>query len=117
VILVVDDDQDLRELMSDVLVTEGYKVASAKDGAEALALLREQPDVSLIFLDLMMPVVSGYEFLQTREADPRLSKIPVVVMSACWEGNEQMTGSAEFLRKPLRVGTILAMASRHARER
>ena len=81
VILVVDDDTNCREALSELLAREGYEVACAKNGRDALDYLsRSIP--SLIILDLKMPVMSGWEFRERQLSDPRLNSLPVVITSA-----------------------------------
>ena len=80
-VLVVDDDEDVRELLCDLLIHEGYRVAGAQDGAAALEHLVSGPPPNVVLLDLTMPKMDGYEFLERRAADPRLRDIPVVVIS------------------------------------
>lgn len=82
-IVVVDDEDDIREAVQVVLEAEGYRTAAAANGQEALELLRrgEQPPC-LILLDLMMPVMDGWEFLKEIAEEPRLLSIPVAIMSA-----------------------------------
>ena len=86
-ILVVDDERDIRESLGDLLREEGYDVIEAQNGVEALARLRENTHVSpcVIVLDLMMPVMDGYQFRAEQLRDSALAGIPVVVVSA--EGN------------------------------
>src|SRR5215218_4757012 len=82
-VLVVEDDEDLREMMGHLLQAEGFRPDLAGDGAEALDKLRatpEQPD--LILLDLMMPRMDGWTFRREQEGEPALANIPVVVVSA-----------------------------------
>ena len=81
-ILIVEDDSDLREALSEVLRDEGYSVESAADGREALDRLRRDLRPSLILLDLTMPVMNGWQFRAEQRRDPALSEIPVVVLSA-----------------------------------
>lgn len=81
-ILVVEDDEDLRELVVDTLRNEGFTVEGAANGAEALRTLADSPDPTLIFLDLMMPSMNGWEFLDAQRKDPRLSQHKVVTISA-----------------------------------
>ena len=82
-VLVVDDDDDIRDAVREVLKEEGYRTVGASNGAEALQLLRssrERPQ--LILLDLMMPVKDGWDFLLDIDDDPDLHGIPVALMSA-----------------------------------
>ena len=83
-VLVVDDDREIRETVVEVLGDKGFVAIGAADGAEALALLRDDPDQSwcLVLLDLMMPVMDGRAFRAEQLSDPVLSQIPVVVVSA-----------------------------------
>jgi CheY-like chemotaxis protein len=78
----VDDDQDIREAMSEVLSEQGHQVVTASNGAEALDLLGRPPLPCLVLLDLMMPVMNGRKFLEERQRDPTLAAIPVVVLTA-----------------------------------
>ena len=111
-IMVVDDDVDVRETLCEVLAEEGYRVAGARNGMEALNLLREAERVCLVLLDLMMPVMSGYQFLQERKADPKLAAMPVVVMSARWEGKDEIE-VVDFIRKPVSLAAILSVVERY----
>jgi CheY-like chemotaxis protein len=81
-ILVVEDDTIIREAMKMVLEWEGYKVATAANGREALDRLRWTDPPGLILLDLMMPVMDGWQFLHDQKQDPALASIPVVVVTA-----------------------------------
>ena len=83
-VMIVEDDFETRELIAEVLRDDGYAVQTAANGAEALATLRtvtdERPDI--ILLDLMMPIMSGWQFLDERATDQDLARIPVLVLSA-----------------------------------
>jgi CheY-like chemotaxis protein len=82
-ILVVDDEAEIRQLISAVLTEEGYTVAQATNGREALAYLRAAPTLPcVILLDLMMPIMNGWEFLRARQNYPLLATIPTVAISA-----------------------------------
>jgi len=97
IILLVEDDTVLREELQAALEQDGYRVLLADDGQTALSVLSQlQPH--LILLDLMMPVVSGWEVLAAIEQSPALSSIPVVVMSAYTEHAPREV--AHVLRKP-----------------
>ena len=82
-VLVIDDDDDVREGLQSFLEAEGHATEGACNGREALSLLRKQNEPPrLILLDLMMPVMSGWEVLVELDVDPRLREIPVAIMSA-----------------------------------
>src|SRR3569832_407091 len=88
-ILIVDDDVDIRVTISLILEDEGYAVASAANGEEALRYLRSHPSPSLILLDLMMPGMDGVEFRAEQQRDAQLSGIPVVVVTASGNARER----------------------------
>jgi CheY-like chemotaxis protein len=82
-VLLVDDDVAIREALAEALVEEGFPVHAARNGREALDWLQENGErPCVVLLDLMMPVMDGRTFLGIRGADPSLSKIPVIVVSA-----------------------------------
>lgn len=116
-VLVVDDDADIRETISLVLEDEGYVVASAANGAEALAYLRAHPAPNVILLDLMMPVMDGTTFRHQQMRDPALERIPVVVISA--SGNIRAQAEAleatSFVQKPISLDTLLDTVANYAR--
>ena len=114
-ILIVDDDTDVRETLCDVLEDEGYRVAGACNGKEALDALIQADHVCLVLLDLMMPVMSGHEFLVKHKADPKLAEIPVVVMSALWD-HRPTVDVAEFIPKPIPLSAVLSCANRFCAE-
>jgi CheY-like chemotaxis protein len=112
-ILVVEDDPDIREAMSDCLAFDGYEVESAADGALALTALRAHP-FDAVVLDLMMPVVTGRDVLAAMGADPRLASIPVVVCTARRDADVDALGAAH-LHKPFDVSDLLAILRRVTR--
>jgi CheY-like chemotaxis protein len=112
-VLVVEDDALTRRCIVEVLLDAGYRVVEASNGAEALALLREQPLPALILLDLMMPVMTGQEFRAEQLQDPRLAAIPVVVVSAVDVGQAQELRIDEHLPKPFCIERLLASVSRY----
>ncbi|WP_437680825.1 response regulator [Sorangium sp. So ce131] len=81
-ILIVDDDAAIRRTLGELLEEEGYAVASAANGREALDCLRDDPTFALVLLDLMMPVMDGFQFRAEQKSDPALASLPVVVMTA-----------------------------------
>jgi CheY-like chemotaxis protein len=115
-ILVVDDDPDIRETLAELLQEEGYAVASAAHGAEALSALRTDPRPGLILLDLMMPIMDGWQFRAEQKKDPELASIPVVIISAT--GRDEFVsslGAAQFLKKPINLEQLLAAVEQHCR--
>ena len=113
-VLVVDDDRDIREALSELLEDAGYRAASVENGAQALDWLRAHPgETGVVLLDLMMPVMDGLTFLDHRAQDDQLAAIPVVVFTANAVKVSEVLASgrvAECLQKPLsweRLVTIL----------
>ena len=80
-VLVVEDDRDTRELLVESLAHEGFDAVGAENGAVALEVLRGEARPDVVLLDLRMPVLSGWDLLRIRQADPRLLLIPVIVMT------------------------------------
>jgi CheY-like chemotaxis protein len=117
VVLVVDDDYDIREAMSDVLVAEGYSVVTAADGGEALERLRNGVRPDVVLLDLMMPRVSGLEVIDALRKDESLCEIPVVVCSANRGYGPDDLGVHDVLRKPVSVEELLEAVARAIRPR
>jgi CheY-like chemotaxis protein len=112
-VLVVEDDREIRESVVDVLEAEGYRVVSAPNGKEGLARLREMEKPCLILLDLMMPVMSGGEFLGLVRKDEALAAIPVVIVSAWPNETAQLAGATQgYVKKPIALETLLATVSR-----
>jgi CheY-like chemotaxis protein len=112
-ILVVEDDADLRASVAQTLTEEGYQVDVARNGRDALeALKRAEPD--LVLLDLMMPVMSGWEFRERQRNHPEYGHIPVVVMSATSTLDAAAIDATDLLSKPLALDDLLAMVRRHA---
>lgn len=104
-LLIVEDDPAIREALQSVLESEGHTVHAAANGQDALILLRRIPRPQLILLDLMMPVMSGWDLLGKLRADPELSGIPVVVVSAAPPKGE--LAASRVLKKPIEVNTLL----------
>jgi CheY-like chemotaxis protein len=110
-ILIVDDEAFIRLYLEEVLADEGHDVMSARDGAEALRLLRTAgitPD--LILLDLMMPGMNGWEFRKAQAADPVLAGIPVVVVSGAGDVQAEAArlGVKGYVTKPFFPENLLA---------
>jgi CheY-like chemotaxis protein len=113
-ILVIEDDTSIRELLVELLESEGYAVASAINGLEGLKYLQSEIKPDLILIDLMMPVMDGYSFRTEQLKNPTWSMIPTVVMSAEANAKEKMKNFniTAFLSKPVELDTILKTVSR-----
>ncbi len=110
-VLVVDDERDIREAVSEVLASEGFDVWAASDGAEALAKARAvHPNV--VLLDLMMPGMNGWEFFAARGRDPELAVIPVIVLSAL--GHVSGLDAAGFMPKPFDIDQLISAVRHYA---
>lgn len=113
-ILVVDDDPAIREAVRGILTDEGYDVALAEDGLEALDCLASMPPPSLILLDLRMPRMDGWEFLARRDAahsDGSTPRVPIVLLSGMTFIRDA-PGVVDFLAKPLRPEKLLECVRR-----
>ena len=112
-VLVVDDDPEIRASLSELLGEEGYQVVAAANGREALDWLRAAPATPcMILLDLMMPEMTGWEFRDLQSRDPQLSDIPVTVISACGETGGLALAADRVLCKPLRIERLLDLLDR-----
>jgi CheY-like chemotaxis protein len=114
-ILIVEDDRDLRETLAEILGDEGYDVATVANGREALDYLQGGDLPRLILLDLMMPVMNGWEFRAAQQADPGLARVPVVVFSG--DHNVAQKAAAlsvpDYLPKPVNVEHLLELVDRY----
>jgi CheY-like chemotaxis protein len=110
-VLVTDDDEDLRMLCTMQLELRGFRVSQARNGKEALDVVRaERPD--LILLDLMMPVMDGWECLAELKADKKLSDIPVFIITGKNQKQDQdlafEMGAHAFIPKPFQATALVA---------
>ena len=110
-VLVVDDDPNIRRMMIAALRRDGYTFIEATNGKEALDVMRQwQPQV--VILDLMMPIVSGWDVLRERSADPHLQSIPVIVVSANRSAELASAvdkGICAFLPKPFDINVLSSL--------
>lgn len=108
-VMVVEDDEAIREVVQQVLESEGFEVLTACNGKEAIATLERLEQPCLILLDLMMPEMNGWEFLEHRKQSFFIQQLPVVVVSAVAEKHELPTG-IQIVRKPPDIEALLALA-------
>ena len=114
-ILIIEDDADIRDALIGILGDEGYAATGVANGLEGLQYLRAKEAPALILLDLMMPVMNGWQFRAEQRGDPALASIPVVVISA--DGNVRTKAStieaAGFLKKPIELEVLLRVVQQH----
>lgn len=114
-ILVVDDDEEFRSAITEVLLKEGFRVAGAANGAFALHVLSSvTPD--LILLDLAMPMMNGRQLLAVLATDPRLSAVPIAVLSGAVTSFDAVS-THRVLRKPIQLSTLLELVHELVGER
>lgn len=111
-ILVVEDEELIRETLKETLQLEGYNVFTAANGKDALALLKTLEDPCLILLDLMMPVMNGFEFLAFQEKDVMFAPIPVVIVSAFSDQANSLRVKG-FVRKPIDLDLLLRFVKQY----
>lgn len=104
-VLIADDDPTTRELLAELLGSEGHEVHVAGSGASALAALETFP-AELALIDLYMPNLDGRQFLAVLRADPRWRSLPVVVLTAA---SDDLLSGVRVLRKPVEAATLLAV--------
>ena len=119
-VLIVEDDPDVREMLSTLLATEGFHAVTAEDGLEALHLLRtvrhRAPEIPcLILLDLKMPRLGGKEFRKAQLSDPTVASVPVAIMSGATDLEERARalGAVATLPKPINCDVLLDVVRRY----
>jgi CheY-like chemotaxis protein len=110
-VLIVDDDPDIREILAETLVDKGFDVATAANGLEALRILRSMSfPPSVILLDLMMPIMDGYGFLEQRRCDPTLASIPLAIVTAGHGVDHDRLGDGlQIIPKPFEVSRLVGV--------
>ena len=116
-ILLVDDDAPSVEALREILESEGHAVTTATNGREAMEILRTADGFAVILLDVMMPLMNGYEFRAEQLEDPKLRSIPVIVLTADGRSRAQwdQLRAARILQKPLSPPDLLQAIRTHAR--
>lgn len=109
-VLIVEDEDEIRELLAEMLADVGFAVSTARNGEEGLRLLRSDGALPhLVLLDLMMPVMDGWQMRAAMLADPKLAGIPVVIVSGAadvQDGREALA-AARVLTKPVKWPVLL----------
>ena len=108
-VLIVEDDDDLREMMAQLLSLEGFQTAAVANGQEALEYLQLGVAPDLILLDMMMPVMDGWEFRRLQKADPAMARVPVIVLSALDQARIAEISAEAILKKPLDFDRLLEL--------
>ena len=107
-VLLVDDDDDLRQSLAELFLEEGFQVTQAVDGKDALARLAKE-SVDMILLDYMMPEMDGLAFREVQRAHPRLAEIPVILLTAATASPERAAILPDrIMEKPFRFNALLA---------
>jgi two-component system response regulator CpxR len=106
-ILLVEDDLDIRDLLQDYLEERGYDVVPAGTGKQAIDFLTLDPQSppDIVILDLMMPIMTGWQVLEEIRREPRLLHVPVLVLTAA--ARDKPTGAAALFRKPFRLEALV----------
>ncbi len=112
-ILLVEDDLDIRELVTEILIEEGFSVIAVADGAQAIALTKTITPC-LILTDLMMPGMSGWDFINFLDKNKIWEQVPTVAMTA--DGTDaKFKRHVAFLKKPVHIEDVLRVCHKHCR--
>ncbi|MCP3140370.1 response regulator [Pyxidicoccus xibeiensis] len=115
-VMVVEDDDEIREVLIEILEEHGCEVVGAANGALALAYLKSATVLPcLILLDLMMPVMDGQTFREAQVQDPVLANIPIIVVSAYRDvqANAEKLRAASYIKKPPRIEELVSAVEQH----
>lgn len=116
-LLIVEDDDEIRELLAEMLTDRGYLVRTARNGQEGLDLLRGGMHPNLVLLDLMMPIMDGWKMRAEMLADPKLAAIPVVIISGAadvLDSGIESLAAVRVLTKPVKWPVLLESVRAHS---
>jgi CheY-like chemotaxis protein len=113
-VLVVEDDDDIRNAIVDLLEAEGYNTKWAINGKDALEKLTKIPRPCLVLLDMMMPIMNGRQFLDEVMKDSTLAPLPVLIVSAVAD-KTNTEGAIGFLKKPIDIDVVLNIVSQYCK--
>jgi CheY-like chemotaxis protein len=108
-VLVVEDDQDIREAVVEAITDRGYVVEQAENGAIAMELMRERTPC-IVLLDLMMPVMDGWQVVEQMDTEPGLAGVPICIVSA---HDRDLPRNVCVLRKPISLANLLQTVENH----
>jgi CheY-like chemotaxis protein len=111
-VVVVDDDEDIRDSIQSLLEMRGFTVDTAADGASALARMRKGAPPALVILDFMMPGMNGEEFRAAQLRDPELSKVPVVLLTGAGDRGGAARLDVERIAKPIELQLLFDTVER-----
>jgi CheY-like chemotaxis protein len=114
-VLIVEDDPDTREMLGKFLELEGFHVETAANGQQALDKLETGVKACVIVLDLMMPVMDGWQFRRRQTEDPRIAKIPTIIVSAAGRDRMAQVSADAYLAKPIDMDELLTRVSEFCR--
>jgi CheY-like chemotaxis protein len=114
-VLVVDDDDDVRDVFKSILMLAGFDVVEASGGAEGLKILRTDRSIRLVLLDLTMPEMDGWRFRHEQRSDPRLSRIPTVIVSGEPLAHivDEELRAADYLSKPVGRDHLVGVVAKY----
>lgn len=112
-VLIVEDDEDIRAAMAELLESEGFEVAVASNGQEGLEVLSQMVPPCLVLLDLMMPVMNGEDFLRHVRQNPEQNEIPIIIVTA--SGRSPLPGTQGILKKPFEISDLFSTVNLHCR--
>jgi CheY-like chemotaxis protein len=110
-VLVVEDEEDLREMMREALELNGYSVATAREGQEALEAIAEIEELCVVLLDLLMPGMNGWDFFMKMRERPEFASVPVVVHSSA--ADRAPDGVTRVLKKPVELDRLLSIVGEY----
>jgi CheY-like chemotaxis protein len=111
-VLVVEDDRDIREGLTDLLGDYGHEVRGASNGREALDLMGESPLPCMVLLDLMMPVMDGWQFMDEVSRRSELAGIPICIITAGESAKARGPSVVSIIRKPFDASTLMRVVER-----
>jgi CheY-like chemotaxis protein len=110
-VLVVEDEEELREMMREALELNGYSVATAQEGQEALEAIAKIEHLCLVLLDLLMPGMNGWDFFMKMRERPEFASVPVVVHSSA--ADRAPAGVTRVLKKPIELDRLLSVVGEY----